>query len=558
MNRFLIIIILFNLNNLFAQSNEGEIEDAQILIEKNSSIILPKVDKSIKKIDLENINIEKKIFEFENIIFKPIKSNKKIDKILRDETSYDLERDIFIDLKLGNYSTFILNTNPYYKSGNKFALYSDIFVKLNSKGSKLSNVSGEEINDINLYADYKYNINSRLSSHLNFSSYSNGYYGFINDENIILTDDLINNLRFSNNSFKYKFDWENIGKQSNSNINYSGKIFQNSFHNETQHIISSNVSIPLSNTLVSFIPKFDFYELDQRNSQNIISKNKLSFTQVDLPFIFDFTFSNLNIRINTSYQFLSRNFKNTSNKSSFSPGIKFKYYNKNLTLNLSASRGYYYSKYSNILNGMPFLYDVNIINQFYLNREFYRVKFGLDVNLYKNSYLSLSYESVKQQGSLDYRPYIGENLPSDIKVPMYLYTLKRNNDKEIINYLSLSFNGSFTDNFKSSINYLYTIYENDDVFQPLYVFDIVNTYYKNNISLSIGGNFELENYGMDFNSNLIKMKSFIDIYFNSTYSLSKNIELNLNVNNILNRYNERFFMYPELGINFVGGIKWVF
>ena len=558
MNRFLIIIILFNLNNLFAQSNEGEIEDAQILIEKNSSIILPKVDKSIKKIDLENINIEKKIFEFENIIFKPIKSNKKIDKILRDETSYDLERDIFIDLKLGNYSTFILNTNPYYKSGNKFALYSDIFVKLNSKGSKLSNVSGEEINDINLYADYKYNINSRLSSHLNFSSYSNGYYGFINDENIILTDDLINNLRFSNNSFKYKFDWENIGKQSNSNINYSGKIFQNSFHNETQHIISSNVTIPLSNTLVSFIPKFDFYELDQRNSQNIISKNKLSFTQVDLPFIFDFTFSNLNIRINTSYQFLSRNFKNTSNKSSFSPGIKFKYYNKNLTLNLSASRGYYYSKYSNILNGMPFLYDVNIINQFYLNREFYRVKFGLDVNLYKNSYLSLSYESVKQQGSLDYRPYIGENLPSDIKVPMYLYTLKRNNDKEIINYLSLSFNGSFTDNFKSSINYLYTIYENDDVFQPLYVFDIVNTYYKNNISLSIGGNFELENYGMDFNSNLIKMKSFIDIYFNSTYSLSKNIELNLNVNNILNRYNERFFMYPELGINFVGGIKWVF
>ena len=558
MNRFLIIIILFNLNNLFAQSNEGEIEDAQILIEKNSSIILPKVDKSIKKIDLENINIEKKIFEFENIIFKPIKSNKKIDKILRDETSYDLERDIFIDLKLGNYSTFILNTNPYYKSGNKFALYSDIFVKLNSKGSKLSNVSGEEINDINLYADYKYNINSRLSSHLNFSSYSNGYYGFINDENIILTDDLINNLRFSNNSFKYKFDWENIGKQSNSNINYSGKIFQNSFHNETQHIISSNVSIPLSNTLVSFIPKFDFYELDQRNSQNIISKNKLSFTQVDLPFIFDFTFSNLNIRINTSYQFLSRNFKNTSNKSSFSPGIKFKYYNKNLTLNLSASRGYYYSKYSNILNGMPFLYDVNIINQFYLNREFYRVKFGLDVNLFKNSYLSLSYESVKQQGSLDYRPYIGENLPSDIKVPMYLYTLKRNNDKEIINYLSLSFNGSFTDNFKSSINYLYTIYENDDVFQPLYVFDIVNTYYKNNISLSIGGNFELENYGMDFNSNLIKMKSFIDIYFNSTYSLSKNIELNLNVNNILNRYNERFFMYPELGINFVGGIKWVF
>ena len=84
-----------------------------------------------------------------------------------------------------------------------------------------------------------------------------------------------------------------------------------------------------------------------------------------------------------------------------------------------------------------------------------------------------------------------------------------------------------------------------------YIFD-------SNTSLSIGGNFELENYGMDFNSNLIKMKPFIDIYFNSSYSLSKNIDLNLKVNNILNRYNERFFMYPELGTNFIVGVKWIF
>ncbi len=558
MNRFLIIIILFNLNNLFAQSNEGEIEDAQILIEKNSSIILPKVDKSIKKIDLENINIEKKIFEFENIIFKPIKSNKKIDKILRDETSYDLERDIFIDLKLGNYSTFIVNTNPYYKSGNKFALYSDIFVKLNSKGSKLSNVSGEEINDINLYADYKYNVNSRLSSHLNFSSYSNGYYGFINDENIILTDDLINNLRFSNNSFKYKFDWENIGKQSNSNINYSGKIFQNSFHNETQHIISSNVSIPLSNTLVSFIPKFDFYELDQRNSQNNISKNKLSFTQIDLPFIFDFTFSNLNIRINTSYQFLSRNFKNTSNKSSFSPGIKFKYYNKNLTLNLSASRGYNYSQYSSEIHLMPFIYEKNIINQFDFNKELYRIKSGVDINLFNNSTLSLGFESLKLEGNLDYTLYLGESLPSDIKVPMYLYTLERDNDTQVVNYISLSLNSKFSEKLESNINFLNTIFDENQVFQPLYKIDISNTYSSSNFSLTLGGNFELDTYGLNYKNELFELKSFVDLYFDSSYEISKNVNLNITINNILNRYNERFYMYPELGLNFVGGIKWVF
>ena len=67
MTRLILILFLLNINCLYSQSNEGEIEDAQILIEKNSKIILPKVDKSINKISLENRNIPKKIFEFESI-----------------------------------------------------------------------------------------------------------------------------------------------------------------------------------------------------------------------------------------------------------------------------------------------------------------------------------------------------------------------------------------------------------------------------------------------------------------------------------------------------------
>ena len=67
MIRLITIISLLNINCLLSQSNEGEIEDAQILIEKNSKIILPKVDKSIDKIDLENNNIPKKKFEYSTV-----------------------------------------------------------------------------------------------------------------------------------------------------------------------------------------------------------------------------------------------------------------------------------------------------------------------------------------------------------------------------------------------------------------------------------------------------------------------------------------------------------
>ena len=553
MIRLIVILFLLNINCLYSQSNEGEIEDAQILIEKNSKIILPKVDKSINKISLENKTISKKTFEFESIKFVDFSSKKKIDKILRDNTSYKETKNIFVDVKGGNYSTFIINTNPYFKSGNKFALYSDIFIKLNSKGSKLSSVSGEEINDINFFADYKYSNSSRISSHFNFNSFSNGYYGFIDDENIILNDDLIEKLRFTNNSFIYKIDWENIGKKYNSSISYTGEKFKNSFYNEFQNTITSNISIPISNTLISFIPKFDNYQLDQINNQN-----KLTITKLDLPVLFNFSINNLNITLNSLYQYLSRSYLGKSNVSSFSPSIKFRYYNKKLTINLSASRGFNHNKYSQEINLMPFLYEKGISNQFDFNKELYRIKTGIDLNVFNNSSLTLGFESLKVNANLNYVLYKGESLPSEIKAPMYIYTIERENITQVINYLTFNYSARFSNNIESSINFLHSIFEEIQVFQPKYEIDVLNTYKKNKISFSLGANFKLENYGLNYKSELFKMKSYVNVFLDGSYKISDNLDFNFNLNNILNRYNERFFMYPELGLNFLVGIKWVF
>ena len=558
MIRIILILFLLNIKCLYSQSNEGEIEDAQILIEKNSKIILPKVDKSINKISLENKTISKKTFEFESIKFVDFSSKKKIDKILRDNTSYKETKNIFIDVKGGNYSTFIINTNPYFKSGNKFALYSDIFIKLNSKGSKLSSVSGEEINDINFFADYKYSNSSRISSYFNFNSFSNGYYGFVDDENIILNDDLIKKLRFTNNSFIYKIDWENIGKKYNLNISYTGENFKNSFYNEFQNTITSNISIPLSNTLISFIPKFDNYQLDQINNQNINNQNKLTITKLDLPVLFNFSINNLNITLNSLYQYLSRSYLGKSNVSTFSPSIKFRYYNKKLTINLSASRGFNYNKYSQEINLMPFLYEKGISNQFDLNKELYRIKTGINLNVFNNSFLTLGFESLKVNANLNYVLYKGESLPSEIKVPMYIYTIERENITQVINYLTFNYSARFSNNIESSINFLHSIFEEIQVFQPKYEIDVLNTYKKNKIIFSLGANFKLENYGHNYKSELFKMKSYINVFLDGSYKISDNLDFNFNLNNILNRYNERFFMYPELGLNFLVGIKWVF
>ena len=558
MIRLITILSLLNINCLLSQSNEGEIEDAQILIEKNSRIILPKVDKSIDKINLESNNIPKKNFEYNTVKFIDNSSDKKIDKILRDNTTYEETSNIFIDLRGGNYSTFIINTNPYLKIGNKLAVYSDLYIKLNSKGSKLSSLSGEEINDINLYVDYKYSNKSRLSSYLNFNSFSNGYYGYVDDDNIILDDELVNNLRFTNNTFKYKIDWENIGKKYNSNLSYVGQSFSNSFFNEFQNLIKGNITIPISKNLISFAPTFESYQLENSDIQNPASQNNLVINQLDLPILLDLTFNKLDVSFNSLFQIFSRSYLGKTNISSFSPSVKIKYHDKNFTMNVTASRGYNYNKYSDEIMLMPFLYENEITNEFDLNKEEYRIKGILDLNIFNNSSLSLGFESLKVNANLNYVLYEGKSLPSDIKVPIYLYTIERENLTQVINYLSLNYNTRFTDNLKSSIKLLRTIFEVKQVFQPEYHIDFLNTYSKNKMSLSLGTNLILENYGINFKNELFKMKSLVNIYTNGSYKLNDNVNINYTINNILNRYNERFFMYPELGLNFTVGIKWLF
>ena len=83
MNKYILIILLFFYNISYSQNNEGEIEDAQILIEKNSSIVLPKVDKIINKINSDVYTLDKEDIQFSYLNYLIINDNKKIDKFIR-------------------------------------------------------------------------------------------------------------------------------------------------------------------------------------------------------------------------------------------------------------------------------------------------------------------------------------------------------------------------------------------------------------------------------------------------------------------------------------------
>ena len=172
--------------------------------------------------------------------------------------------------------------------------------------------------------------------------------------------------------------------------------------------------------------------------------------------------------------------------------------------------------------------------------------------------ISFSYETKKLKGSLDYFLSNANNLDGEIRNPLYLYTIERNPEEEVIDKTSLEINSSINKNINSSFNFIYNIYEEKEVLMPVYLIEQVNTFSLGKLDLTLGGIFELENYGINFNNEMFKMNSYIDIFSESSYQFSESLNVYIKVNNILNKYNERFFMYPDQGINFMLGIKWNF
>ena len=105
---------------------------------------------------------------------------------------------------------------------------------------------------------------------------------------------------------------------------------------------------------------------------------------------------------------------------------------------------------------------------------------------------------------------------------------------------------------------MYNKYAEQELFMPIYNLNIVNSYESNNFSISLGAEMKLKTYGIYLNTETFKMSDYINLYLNSSFKISDSLNFEFNVNNILNRYNEMYFMYPQLGTNLLTGIKWKF
>ena len=560
---FLIIFLILKVSLSFAQTSEGEIEDAQIIINKNSKIILKKVDKKIEKINLEDNLFKKKKIVFDSLDYKSINVNQKIDKFKKeDNLKLFTKKNTTLTIMGGNYGRIFLNTNPYLINKENILLGSEIFVDFNNKGSKLGNLSKRTMSDISLDFDYKINSNNKINTYFNLLTYNSAYYGIpsISSSYDLYRDDIV----ISKRKLNYDLDWNSSFGNFYSMIKFKAHNFNDLLYDEGSYSIAGSINTDIGKSIISLNPKINFYNLDNNvPSTESVSKpvsnlklNKVNINNFIIPISFNYTSDNFMILISGNYTRYLRKLKEKKVINGIYPSFKLKYKFNILSFLLSGSKGLFHYKYSDELNSNPFIYDNYISSQFDISEDKYRVNSEVDIQISKSTNLSILYQIRNIKGSLDYILSKDNNILNGL--PIYLYSISTKKEEEAIQSFSLILNSIYSKNLSSSINFVYNKYAEQELFMPIDYLDVVNNYKSSNLSISLGLEMKLKTYGVYLNTETFKMNEYINLYVNSSLKISDSLNFELHINNILNRYNEMYFMYPQLGINLLTGIKWKF
>ena len=550
MNKYILIILLFFYNISYSQNNEGEIEDAQILIEKNSSIILPKVDKIINKISTNIYILDKEDIQFSYLNYLIINDNKKIDKFIRLESENNNISKNNIRLQIGNYKSFLIHGKSKIYEYNNWSSYLNLYHKSNFKGIYHGNNSQFNESDIDLYLKHSKR-NNTFDALFNFKKIITGYYGYL--ENLNEVD--FNDIKINNSKYSIDYGYSYSNKKISGRIENKNSFYKDLVYNEYNNIFNLKLNYLLSKKL-NFLIAFnnDYYHLN--------SFDKLKINTYNFSGLVNYNVENFYLLFGGKLNRSSKSYKGKSNNfGGLYPIINLKYKLNNLSFNVNYGGGLFANKYSEKIYSNPFIYDPFIFGKLNNTNEKFNINASVEYQLNNNGNIKLAYSEKKLSGFTNYIYNNKNNYP--IAMPIYLFTLIRYDEDTYVSQLNFSFKFPINSYINPSLDFVYREFDHEEynynldadvLYKPKFNLNIKNEILYNRLKSNIGIHLLLDSYAMDFNSNIININDYVNLYLYSNYQLNDKISFELDINNILNKRNEFYFMYPELGFNAMAGI----
>jgi len=501
MNKYILIILLFFYNISYSQNNEGEIEDAQILIEKNSSIILPKVDKIINKISTNIYTLDKKEIQFSYLNYLIINDNKKIDKFIRLESEDNNTSKNNIRLQIGNYKSFLIHGKSKIYEYNNWSSYLNLYHKSNFKGIYHENNSQFNESDIDLYLKHSKR-NNKFDALFNFKKIITGYYGYLESLNEIDFNDI--KINTSKYSIDYGYSYSN--KKISGRIENKNSFYKDLVYNEYNNIFNLKLNYLLSKKL-NFLIAFnnDYYHLN--------SFDKLKINTYNLSGLVNYNVENFYLLFGGKLNKSLKSYKGKSNNfGGLYPIINLKYKLNNLSFNVNYGGGLFANKYSEKIYSNPFIYDPFIFGKLNNTNEKFNINASVEYQLNNNGNIKLAYSEKKLNGFTNYIYNNKNNYP--IAMPIYLFTLIRYDEDTYVSQLNFSFKLPINSYINPSLDFVYREFDHEEykydldtdvLHKPKFNLNIKNEILYNRLKSNIGIHLLLDSYAMDFNSNIINI-----------------------------------------------------
>jgi hypothetical protein len=562
MNFIKILLVITSISTtLFAQK---EVVNEEINITKERDVIIPKANRIIEKVPtIKNEKSEKKMsYSFYDRKPTALEETKFNPNVVNPNANNKNKKDELTGYKnyfkvgVGNFGRFY--GEGYLNSNQDQKLIYGLSVLHNStkRGPIQSQNSANRLSKVSLDGKYHQN-NFELKTEIGYENRKYFFYGY---DTTIHKDYQPADLKQIINLFNVGVTFENTNPKPVVDYSLSTQLKTLSDHYEASELdwgTRFHSFFPLKKDKITAILDAEAYLTERSDSYEINPVRKRNLYRVEPAFRFDFG------RFSTKVGFKAVNeydqIENINTTKGF-PTISLSYKTPSLTYFFAGYDGdIIRNTLNSFLNENPFIVEqANLLNT-YKDQEYY---IGSRGELFSGVSFNTKISYGKFQNLYYYDIFEGTTIsPTGKPVNVSKFQIEYEDENTDFVNISAEFAYSSFDfwkpNLKLDYNYYETIKFEKPWHRPSFSGRLGNTFVlAEKIVSSLDVYYMAGLYAKDpLTLNAVKLKDIVDLNAEFTYLFSKQFSTFVKLNNIVGQNYQRYYNYPQLGLNFVAGIN---
>jgi hypothetical protein len=555
-----IIVLSFISTYAFSQKT---VVNEEINITKDREVVLPKANRIIDKIPPVLTDKKEKKMTYAFFDRKPtaVEETKFVPNVVSPDSKKTNNDDVvgynnYFKVGLGNFGRIYAETYINSDQNKKFVYGVSGFHNSTKRGPIAAENSATSNSKISVDGKY-HQKNYELKLDIGYENRGYHFYGY---DTQVHGDYTKKDIKQAVNLYNFSATFENTNPKPKVDYSLTTGIKSLSDFYQASEIdwgTQFKAYFPLKEDKITALLDAEAYLTQREDSYDINPVRKRNLYRIEPAFRFDFG------RISAKIGFKAVNEFEQIEKINVTKGYptaSISYKTSSLTYFFIGFDGdIIRNTLHSFLNENPFLVEQAVLKNTYKNQDFY---IGSRGELYNGISFNTKISYGKYENLYFFNKYPGTTF-SPAKQPVNVTKFQAEYEDAITDFVNISAEIGYSnfENWKSNLKLDYNYYETvkftKAYHRPAFTGRWGNTFTLTNKLVSSVDIYYISGiYAKDLELNqAVKLKDIIDVNAEFTYLFSKQFSAFVKLNNIVGQNYQRYYDYPQLGLNFVAGIN---